>query len=73
MSQVKTLEIKCTNCDTWFPSPIFFGDLNSFDTSTLTGNLVQCPNPKCNKMVGCNKENMRVRGNDGGFRGKDTY
>ncbi|MFY0758750.1 hypothetical protein AB1K32_07705 [Metabacillus dongyingensis] len=71
MSIVKTLEIKCTSCNTWFPSPIFFGDINSFDSSTLLGNIVQCP--KCSSMVGCNKENMRVIANDGGFRGKDTY
>lgn len=69
----KSIEIKCSNpsCNSWFPSPIFFGDMNSFDTSMLIGNKAQCP--KCNKMTGCNKENMRVRSDDGGFRGKDTY
>lgn len=72
MSAVKTIEIKCSNlqCGEWFDSPIFFGDLNSFDTSTLEGNIVQCP--KCHTMVGCNKENMKVRSNDGGFSGTDT-
>lgn len=73
MSQVKTVEIKCsnTNCNSWFPSPIFFGDLNSFDSSFLAGNIVECP--VCHTMVSCNKENMRVRGDGGGFRGDDTF
>jgi len=73
MGKTKVLEIKCTNpkCGAWFPSPIFFGDINSFDTSLLIGNSVQCP--VCGKMTGCNKENMRVISDDGGFRGNDTY
>lgn len=70
MDKVKTLEIRCTNCGTWFNSPIFFGDTGSFDASTVLGNIVQCPN--CNKMVSCNKENMRVRSKNGGFSGIDT-
>lgn len=71
MTQTKVLEIKCLNCGTWFPSPIFFGDIESFDSSFMQGNLAQCP--KCNKMTGCNKENMRVISENGGFRGNDTY
>lgn len=70
MSTVKTIEIYCNECDKWFPSPIFFGDLNSFDTSMIEGNKVQCPYH--GGMIGCNKENMRVRGSDGGFKGKGT-
>ena len=70
MDKVKTLEIRCTDCGTWFASPIFFGEMESFDTSTMIGNTVQCPN--CNKMVSCNKENMRVRSENGGFSGIDT-
>lgn len=71
MEQIKVLEIKCTNCNSWFPSPIFFGDINSFDTSTMAENSVQCP--KCEKMTGCNKENARVVSRNGGFRGIDTF
>ncbi|MEM5017888.1 hypothetical protein WKH31_16460 [Metabacillus indicus] len=67
----KAVQIKCLNCNTWFDSPIFFGNLDTFDSSTLEGNSVQCP--KCSKMTGCNKENMRVSSDDGGFRGKDTF
>jgi hypothetical protein len=70
MPEVKELQIKCLHCWEWFNSPIFFGDLDSFDTSTLEGNQVQCP--YCQKMTGCNKENMRVRAKDAGFVGNDT-
>lgn len=68
----KTVEIKCLNpkCGKWFKSPIFIGDLESFDSSALAGNNVQCPH--CGKMTPCNKENMRIRADEGGFRGKDT-
>jgi len=67
------VEVKCLNsfCGHWFNSPIFFGDGVSFDTSTLLGNIVQCP--RCNTMTPCNKENMRIDfGDGGGFRGIDT-
>jgi hypothetical protein len=72
MSEVKEIQIKCLkkDCGTWFPSPIFFGDTSSFDTSTLVGNTVQCP--ECNSMTPCNKENMRVRAKDSGFVGSNT-
>lgn len=73
MSKVKTIEIKCLNskCGKWFPSPIFFGDINSFDSSMMRGNTVQCP--YCRKRTPCNKENMRVRAEKDGFRGEDTF
>jgi len=72
MSEVNEIQIKCLNpsCGTWFPSPIFFGDTESFDSSMLEGNTVQCSS--CGSMTPCNKENMRVRGKDGGFVGSDT-
>jgi DNA-directed RNA polymerase subunit RPC12/RpoP len=70
MSQVNQVEIRCLNCGLWFPSPIYFGDSDSFDTSTLIGNQAQCPH--CGRMTGCNKENMRVYHQKGGFVGKDT-
>jgi hypothetical protein len=70
MAKTKEISIRCLNCNQWFPSPIFFGDSESFDTSTLFGNLAQCPH--CGKMTGCNKENFRARFEDGGFLGVDT-
>ena len=70
MSDVKSIEIQCINCKEWFVSPIFFGDIDSFDSSTMIGNRVNCP--KCGSIVPCNKENMRVRSSDGGFKGIDT-
>ncbi len=47
------------------------GDDQTFDTSTLVGNLAPCPH--CGQMTSCNKENMRVRYDGGGFIGKDTH
>jgi len=70
MSKTKTLEIRCLHCDTWFNSPIFFGELETLETCTMTGNLAQCPS--CGKMTNCNKENMRLRAEKGGFLGNDT-
>jgi hypothetical protein len=72
MSKVNEIQIKCLedSCGVWFPSPIFFGDTESFDTSTMQGNTVQCP--QCRAMTPCNKENMRMRGKDGGFVGIHT-
>lgn len=64
-------EVRCAHCKGWFPSPIDFGNMGTFDASTLVGNLAQCP--RCGKMTGFNKENLRVRaGGDEGFVGSDT-
>lgn len=70
MSKTQVCEIRCEHCRTWFPSPIYFGDSESFDTATLSGNRFQCP--ACGKMSGCNKENLRLRFADGGFSGDKT-
>lgn len=70
MSKTKTLKIRCNCCKEWFNSPIYFGDSESFDTSIMEGNTVQCP--ICNKMTGCNKENMKMTSDDGGFLGNKT-
>ncbi len=72
MAKIKEISIRCKNCGKWFPSPIFFGDSDSFDTSMLIGNQAQCRN--CGKMTGCDKENIRVRyeSGEGGFVGYDT-
>ena len=50
-------EVKCRHCGKWFPSPFQFGDKASFENSTLTGNMAQCPH--CGKMTSCDKEDMR--------------
>ena len=58
MANVQTkCEIRCLYCGKWFPSPIQFGDAESFFSSELIGNRVNCP--FCGHMTGCNKENMR--------------
>ena len=70
MSKVNSIQIKCEHCKKWFNSSIFLGDSQTFDTSTLEGNKEQCPH--CKKMTGCNKDNMRMREDDGGFVGHKT-
>lgn len=70
MSKTIEISIRCLNCQKWFPSPIWFVDSKSFDTSQLFSNQAQCPH--CKKMTGCNKENFYARFEDGGFLGKKT-
>ena len=70
MPKVTGVEIRCKDCGTWFPAPITFVGTDSFDTSTLIGNEVQCPS--CGTAAGCDKENMRVHFEGGGFVGKAT-
>ena len=70
MSKTKSIEIRCQHCREWFPSPIFFADSQSFDTSSLFNNLAQCPH--CGRMTGCDKDNFRARFEDGGFKGVET-
>jgi hypothetical protein len=70
MAKTIEISIRCLHCHQWFPSPIFFGDSESFSTATLFGNLAQCRH--CGKMTECNKENFRAKFDDGGFLGNDT-
>lgn len=70
MAKTKEISIRCLHCHQWFPSPIFFGDSESFSTATLFANQAQCRH--CGKMTGCNKENFRARFEDGGFLGVET-
>ena len=70
MSKTKEISIRCEHCRQWFPSPIFFGDSESFSASILFANKAQCHH--CGKMTGCDKENFRARFEDGGFLGSDT-
>lgn len=71
MAKIKESFIKCGNCGTRFPSPIFFADTRAFETATMSGNKAQCP--KCRQMIHCNKENMSYALADevGGFVGDD--
>ena len=70
MGKVESIEIQCEHCEAWFPSPIGFGNPGGLDASLLEGNLLLCGN--CGEMTSCNKENMRVRTEDGGFMGDST-
>jgi hypothetical protein len=70
MSKTIEISIRCLHCQSWFPSPIWFDDSESFDPSVLFANQAQCP--QCKKMTGCNKENFFARFEDGGFMGKKT-
>jgi len=69
MTEIKSVEIRCLTCGTWFPSPVFIGTLEMLESAQMSGNMAQCPN---GHMTPCNKENMRARGPDGGFIGNDT-
>jgi hypothetical protein len=70
MASTKHISVRCQHCKEWFPSPIFFGDSENFDTSDLYVNTAQCSH--CGKMTDCNKENVRVRYVGGGFVGEET-
>jgi hypothetical protein len=65
MAKTKSVEIHCEHCREWFRSPINFGESVSFDTSTLIGNQVQCSNPDCGRMTGCNKASSAAKPSGG--------
>jgi len=67
MAKTKEISIRCSQCREWFPSPIFLGDSETFDTSILFSNQAQCPH--CGRMTGCDKDNFCARFEDGGFLG----
>ena len=70
MAQIKESFIKC-KCGHRFHSPIFFGDTETFDTATTSGNKAQCPS--CEIMIDCNKTNMSyiLADNSGGAVGDE--
>ena len=70
MTKVREIHVRCSHCEQWFPSPIRFKEEEVFDTATLMGNVVQCPN--CKAETSYNKENIRVRYQNGGFVGTDA-
>ena len=70
MGKVKSVDVRCEHCGKWSRSPFSFGNDESFDANTLIGNQVLCR--QCRKRTGCNKENMRLRGEDGRFVGENT-
>jgi hypothetical protein len=57
-AKIKEIAIICANraCREAFSSPIFFGDVQSFESSLTWGNKAQCP--RCGQLTDCNKENM---------------
>ena len=70
MAKTVDISVRCLHCRQWFRSPIWFDDSESFNTSILFANKVQCPH--CSKMTGCDKENFKARFEDGGFLGLDA-
>ncbi len=56
MFQKRIWQVVCTNCGRKFSSPIQFGSLISFQSSTLANNIVVCP--YCHQQTPCNKENL---------------
>ena len=69
--KIKEIRVRCLHCSHKFRSMIHFGDVESFRSSKMFGNLTSCP--KCGKMTACNKENMSYIAEDGseGFLGAD--
>ena len=63
LPKIREIHVHCGHCDQWIPSPMPFGSDVSFDTNTLIGNQLECPN--CMQWTGCDKDNMRVRYEDG--------
>jgi DNA-directed RNA polymerase subunit RPC12/RpoP len=70
MAKTIKVSIRCLHCGKEFPSPIGYGDSETFDTAQVYGNTVTCP--YCGKMTGCNKENTRIKFEEGGFIGNKT-
>jgi hypothetical protein len=72
MAQTKKFEVRCMHedCREWFPTPLYLGNSETFDTSILFQNTTNCPH--CGRDTGCDKENFRVLFEDGGFVGDKT-
>ena len=51
--------VRCRHCGFEWMSPIQFGDKKTFDSSTLNGNVTNCPN--CGKMTGLDKEDIVMK------------
>lgn len=68
---IKAVNILCGHCGLRFPSPIFLGDMFTFETATTSGNRAECP--RCREMIHCNKENMSyvLADGSGGSVGSD--
>jgi hypothetical protein len=67
--KVHSIEVRCLTCGSWFRAPISMDDFTTFETCILLGNRTECPQ---GHITGCDKENMRVRFEGGGFRGAET-
>ena len=62
MARLLQIEIRCEHCRQWFPSPVVYGDDESFDTATLVADTVTCS--RCGRETGCDQANVRVRGDE---------
>lgn len=69
IENVSDIQIKCKSCGAWFRSPIWFDTFRTFESCTLIGNMAQCPS---GHMTPCNKENVKISFDNGGFVGIDT-
>lgn len=65
MSQTHSVEIRCENCDVWFPTPIFVSDDPLYDVHWIIEIGVDCP--ACGLVTECTLENIRVRPKHDGF------
>ncbi|WP_258831440.1 hypothetical protein [Peribacillus frigoritolerans] len=70
MAKINSIDVYCPTCKTWSPSPIFIGNTETFASMIASGNTTNCIK---GHIINCNKENFRVRSDDGGFRGNDTF
>lgn len=59
VAKITEIQVRCVYCAAWVPSPIVFGETETFDTAMMAGNLLKCQ--ACGKMTACNKENIRWR------------
>ena len=57
--------IKCNDCHQIFQSRLYLGTRETYLTSTLAENRIECP--KCGRMTDCNKENMTFNDGEGGI------
>lgn len=69
MTKINSIEVYCPICKTWSKSPYFIDDMETFMAMITGGNITNCPK---GHIINSNKENFRVRSDDGGFRGIDT-
>ncbi|CAN7409619.1 hypothetical protein LJR015_004008 [Peribacillus frigoritolerans] len=70
MAKINSIDVYCKICKTWSQAPLFIRDTETFASMVASGNTTNCPK---GHIINSNKENFRVRSDDGGFRGNDTF